>query len=279
MILPPAALAAFAAALGACVGSFLNVCIHRMPERRSIVHPRSSCPACAAPIAWYDNLPVLSWILLGARCRRCRAPIAWTYPAVEAATALLFLVLFLLRGPTPAFLDQAWLGASLIALMIIDYRHQILPDALTLPGIAVGLAFSLLRPGAGSLIGPEGPVREAFAGALLGYAIPWAINALYHAWQAIRRVPRAAREDGIGQGDFKLLAMIGAFLGPAVLLFVLFLGNIAGAVVGLALMRLRGYGWKSRLPLGVFLGAAGIVAILVGRPWVDWYLGLAGFGP
>ena len=279
MILPTPMLALVAAALGACIGSFLNVCIHRLPQRRSIVRPRSACPICAAPIAWYDNLPIVSWIALAARCRHCRAPIPWIYPAVEAATALLFLLVFLLRGPAPAFLDQAWLGASLIALMVIDYRHQILPDLLTLPGIAAGLAFSLLRPGAANPIGPGGALRSAIAGAAIGYAIPWAINGLYHAWQAIRRVPRAAREDGIGQGDYKLLAMIGAFLGPAVLLFVLFLGSITGAAAGLILMRLRGYGWKSRLPLGVFLGAAGIVAILVGRPWVDWYLGLAGIGP
>lgn len=279
MNLPMPTLAVLAAALGACIGSFLNVCIHRLPERRSVVRPRSACPACGAPIAWYDNLPILSWILLAARCRRCRAPIPWIYPAVEAATAALFGVLFLLRGPTPAFFEQAWLGASLVALMVIDYRHQILPDALTLPGIVVGIAASPLRPVVEGPFTFGGPVRAALAGAAIGYAIPWTINRLYHGWQAARRVPRERREDGIGEGDFKLLAMIGAFLGPYLLLLVLFLGSVSGAVVGLILMRRGGHGWKSRLPLGTFLGAAALVALLSGQPLVDWYLGLPGFAP
>src|SRR5438876_468662 len=141
--------------LGACVGSFLNVCIHRLPRRLSVVRPRSFCPGCEAPIAWYDNLPILSFLLLRGRCRRCRAPIPPRYPLVEAATAILFALLFQARGASAVFALQAFLGASLIALIPIDARHQILPNAITLPGIAVGLLTSPLRAG-GRLAAPEG---------------------------------------------------------------------------------------------------------------------------
>lgn len=252
---------------GACIGSFLNVCIHRLPERLSVVRPGSACPSCGRAIVWHDNIPIVSYLVLGGRCRACGAAIPWRYPAVEAATAILFGLLFHRQGPTPEFLAQAAFAAALVALIVIDARHQILPDAITLPGIAAGLLTAPLRggwPGA----------REAVAAAALGYAIPWAINASYHGWQALRRVPRAEREDGIGMGDYKLLAMIGAFLGPRVLLFVLFLGAVSGAAFGIAMMRLRGYGWKSRLPLGVFLGAAALLALFVGEAWIGWYLGL-----
>jgi leader peptidase (prepilin peptidase)/N-methyltransferase len=266
---------------GACVGSFLNVCIHRLPRRQSIVLPRSACPACGAPIAWYDNLPVLSYLILRGRCRRCRAPISAAYPLVEAATAALFGLLLHARGPTVAFLVQAYLGAALIALILIDARHQILPDALTLPGIAAGLLTSPIRAGATGLppAGAAAALADALAGAALGYAIPWGINAAYRGWQAVRGVPAAAREDGIGRGDFKLLAMIGAFLGLPLLLFCLFVGAVTGAAFALAMMRFAGYGWKSRLPYGVFLGGAAILALFAGDPTVRWYLGVAGIGP
>lgn len=261
------------AGVGACVGSFLNVCIHRLPERRSIVRPGSSCPRCAAPIAWHDNVPVLSYLILYGKCRRCGAPISARYPIVEAVTALLFVGLFALYGPTAQFLAQAWLAASLVALILIDARHQILPDALTLPGIAIGLLTSPFRRDA------PNPLLDAAAGAALGYAIPWLINAAYRGWQAARRVPRKDREDGVGAGDFKLLAMIGAFLGPAQVLFVLFAGSVTGALFGAFMMLRRGYGWKSRLPFGVFLGAAAIVAQFAGAAVVRWYAGRLGAVP
>jgi|SRR5438094_3801795 len=266
----------FVIAAGACVGSFLNVCIHRLPRRRSIVRPRSACPHCGAPIAWYDNLPILSFLLLRGRCRHCRAPIGLGYPLVEASTSLLFAALLHARGPTPEFLLQAFLGACLIALILIDARHQILPNAVTLPGIAVGLVTSPLRAAPGDA---AGAAWDSLLAAALGFAIPWMVNAGYRMWQAARGLPRGEREDVIGQGDFKLLAMIGAFLGVRLLLFCLFIGAVAGAAFGLLMMRYRGYGWKSKLPYGVFLGGAAILALFAGEPWVRWYLRLAGLGP
>jgi leader peptidase (prepilin peptidase)/N-methyltransferase len=258
---------------GACVGSFLNVCIHRLPARRSVVRPGSACPACGAPIPWHDNVPVISYLALRGRCRRCAAPISWRYPAVEAGAALLFAALYALRGPSLEFVLEAFLGSALLALVVIDARHQILPDAITLPGIAVGLLSAPLRSG------PPHPGREALVGAALGFAIPWLINFLYRLWQALRGVPAVLREDGIGQGDYKLLAMIGAFLGLQRLLLTLFLGSVSGAAFALFMMRYRGYGWKSRLPLGVFLGGAALLAVFVGESWVGWYVALADLEP
>lgn len=267
--------------LGAIVGSFLNVCIHRLPRGLSVVRPRSACPGCGRGIAWYDNVPLLSYLLLRGRCRGCGAPIALRYPLVEAATALLFALLLRSRGPTLWFLVEAAFGAALIALILIDAEHQILPDAITLPGIALGLlaapALARFDPARG--VTPLAAFLAALQGAALGYAIPWSINAAYHGWQRLRSVPAAEREDGIGRGDFKLLAMIGAFLGTPILLFVLFAGSVAGALYGLMMMAWRGYGWKSKLPFGVFLGGAAIAALFAGPSSVAWYLGLLGARP
>jgi leader peptidase (prepilin peptidase)/N-methyltransferase len=263
------------AGAGACVGSFLNVCIHRLPQRRSIVVPRSACPACGAPIVWYDNVPIASYLWLRGRCRRCRAPISLRYPIVEAWTAAMFLLLFRARGPSVAFALEAFFGACLVALIVIDARHQILPNAITIPGLAAGLLTSPLRGGAD----PLASLRAAAVAAAAGYAIPWSVNLAYRLWQAARGVPAGRREDGIGQGDFKLLAMIGAFLGLRLLLFTLFVGAVSGAAFGLAMIRFGGYGWKSRLPYGVFLGGAAILALFVGDAAVGWYLRLAGIGP
>jgi len=272
---------AFALGLGSVVGSFLNVCIHRLPLGASIVRPRSACPGCAAPIPWHDNIPIVSWLLLRGRCRACREPIPIRYPMVEAATALLFLLLLRVRGPTPLWLLQAALGASLIALIMIDARHQILPNAITLPGIAAGLLTSPVR-GAYDPLRPAGPLDaliDSLQGAAIGYAVPFGINAAYRGWQAMRGVPKEKREDGIGQGDFKLLAMIGAFQGTRLVLFCLFAGAVSGALFGLFMMWRRGYGWKSKLPYGVFLGGAAILALFAGEPSIAWYLRLLGGGP
>ena len=265
---------AFAGALGAIIGSFLNVCIHRLPRDLSIVRPRSCCPGCGRLIAWYDNVPILSFLMLRARCRGCGAPIAARYPLVEAVTAGLFLALALLRGPGVAFAAGAAFAAALVVLIVIDAEHQILPDAVTLPGIALGL---LLAPLEGWLEppgpGPRGLLLDRFLAAVLGYLLLFAVNASYRGWQALKGVPAADRLDGIGRGDFKLLAMIGAFLGTRLMLFTLFAGAVTGAVWGIYLMAFHGYGWRSKLPYGVFLGAAAILALFVGEPIVRWYAG------
>ena len=267
--------------IGACVGSFLNVCIHRLPRRQSLVAPRSQCPGCRRPIPWYENVPVLSYIFLGGRCSGCRAPISTRYPLVETGTALLFGLLFASLGPTPLFVVQSLFGAALIALILIDAEHQILPDAITLPGIVMGLFTSPFRDSGWEMPGGVSldAALDATVGAALGYAMPWGINALYRVWQGARGVPKEAREDGIGHGDFKLLAMIGAVLGVELLFFSLFLGAVSGAIVGLFMIAFRGYGLRSRLPYGVFLGSAALLALFVGERWVAWYLEIAGVGP
>ena len=272
---------AAALALGSVVGSFLNVCIHRIPEGLSIVRPRSACPRCGRPIAWYDNLPVVSYLLLGGRCRACRAPISPRYPVVEAVTAALFALLLLVRGPNAVVFAQAAFAAALVALIVIDAQHQILPNVITIPGIVVGLLQSPLygRYIADPPLTPLESLRESFMAAALGYSIPWAVNAAYRGWQAVRGVPSAERQDGIGQGDFKLLAMIGAFLGTRMVFFCLFTGAMTGAAFGVYMMWFRGFGWKSKLPFGVFLGAAAIVALFVGEPSVAWYLRRIGVAP
>jgi len=270
-----------AAGLGLCIGSFLNVCIHRLPRGLSVVRPRSACPGCGRLIAWHDNIPLLSWLLLRGRCRACAVPIAVRYPLVEATTGALFVAAVVVDGPTLEAVVAACFGAALIALILIDAEHQLLPDAITLPGIVAGLALAPLRaalaPAAADR--PVVALMHAAGAAALGYAIPWALNAAYLGWQALRGVAREAREDGIGRGDFKLLAMIGAFLGARLLLFTLFAGAVSGAAWGLTLMATRGYGWKSKLPFGVFLGAAALVALFAGDRLVDLYLSALGMAP
>jgi len=262
----------FAGGLGAIIGSFLNVCIHRLPRDQSIVRPRSACPACGRLIAWYDNVPVVSYLLLRGRCRGCGAPIAARYPLVEAATALLFVALAVVRGPGFGWAADAAFAAALVALIVIDAEHQILPDVITLPGIAAGLAATCVR----GWLAPEGmPLRALLAdhaaAAVLGYGLLFLVNAAYRGWQGIQGVPRTERLDGIGRGDYKLLAMIGAFLGLRLMLFTLFAGAVVGALMGVYLMVFHGYGWRSKLPYGVFLGGAAILALFFGEPAVRWY--------
>ena len=263
---------AFAVALGAVIGSFLNVCIHRLPREQSIVTPRSACPSCGRLIVWYDNVPVLSYLLLRGRCRGCGAPIAARYPLVEAATALLFGALAVVRGPGFEWGLEAAFAAALVALIVIDAEHQILPDAITLPGIAAGLLAAGLRawlfPGGEA---PRAIVLDHLLAAVLGYLLLFLVNASYRGWQGVKGVPRADRLDGIGRGDYKLLAMIGAFLGLRLMLFTLFAGAVVGAAWGVYLIAFHGYGWRSKLPYGVFLGGAAIVALFVGEPAVRWY--------
>jgi leader peptidase (prepilin peptidase)/N-methyltransferase len=266
-------------AVGACIGSFLNVCIHRLPRGLSVVAPRSACPGCGRPIAWYDNVPIVSWIGLGGRCRGCRMPIAMRYPLVEAATALLFLALALARGLTFAWFEEAAFGAALVALILIDAEHQILPDAITLPGIAAGIALAPLSVRFAPAGDPPPGFGDRLAAAVLGYVMLFVVNASYRGWQAAKRVPREERLDGIGQGDYKLLAMIGAFLGLRLMLFTLFAGAVSGALVGLWLMAFRSYEWRSKLPYGVFLGGAAILALFFGEPAMRWYAGLLGAVP
>ena len=246
-----------ALALGLIVGSFANVCIHRLPLRQSVVSPRSRCPHCGAAIAAGDNLPLLSYALLRGLCRFCRGPISIRYPLVEAANGLLYLALALQLGPTLRTLILMAFVTALLVLSLIDLDHRLLPNVITLPGIAVGVGASLLP-------GPPTPL-SSLAGAAGGYLAFWAVAEAYR---------RARGVEGLGQGDWKMTAMLGAFLGWDQMLLAVFLASILGTVVGLALIAFRGGNGKYALPLGTFLGLAGILVTFVGDPVTTWYRGL-----
>jgi leader peptidase (prepilin peptidase)/N-methyltransferase len=252
----PIPLVAVLAVAGAMVGSFLNVCIARIPGGESVVRPGSRCPACRTPIKWFDNVPVLSYLLLGAKCRSCQAPISMRYPIVEIVTAVAFVVQGLATTDPLLLASRLVFTSLLIVLFGTDLDTQRLPNVLTLPGIAVGIAFSLGTP--------PGLV-DSLLGAALGAGILLAVRWL---WLWLRGV------DGMGLGDVKMLAMIGAFLGWRQIWVVLFLSSLTGAVLGVALSRLQGRSLQSRLPFGTFLAIAAYVASVWGAAFVRWYTGL-----
>jgi leader peptidase (prepilin peptidase)/N-methyltransferase len=247
----------YAALLGLIVGSYLNVVIYRVPLGLSTVTPRSRCPGCGAAIRARDNVPVLSYLLLLGRCRACGTRISWRYPAIEAVVSLLFvgcLERFGFSLRTPAAMLFCCL---MVALAMIDVDHMILPDRITWPGIAVGIAVQPWAPLAGLV--------PAILGALVGAGI---LLAVWAAWYLIRR------EDGMGLGDVKMLAMVGAFLGWHGVLVTLFCGALAGSVVGLALMRWGSHDMRSKLPFGTFLALGGLFALFFGEPLVAAYVTL-----
>lgn len=233
-----------AAAYGLVLGSFLNVVIHRLPREMSLVRPRSHCPGCGAPIRWFDNVPVLSYLFLLGRCRACRRPIPLRYPLVELASAGLLVAVVLRFGLTWLAVEAAVLALLLLPLGIIDLEHHLLPDWLTLPGLAVGLALSVR----GGLV----PALDAVIGAALGAALPFAILVGYRAIRGI---------EGMGLGDVKLLAMIGAFLGWRGVLLTLALGSSVGAIFGLLLIAAGRGNRETELPFGTFLSAGALVTL------------------
>lgn len=251
----PAALV-LVALFGLAVGSFLNVCIHRLPRRESIQRPASHCPRCGHLLRWYENIPLVSYLTLRGRCRECRERISPVYPAVELATALIFLGSFLLFGPGLLFVSRTLFACAMIVLFFIDLRHQILPNVITVPGIAAGFAFSLVTPpGWGSsLIG-----IALGGGALLGLA---------EAYYWVRG------EEGLGMGDVKMLAMIGAFLGWKLMLLTLVLSSFLGSLVGLGLIMAGKGTMKYALPFGTFLAAGALVSSVIGDGIVQWYQSL-----
>jgi leader peptidase (prepilin peptidase) / N-methyltransferase len=246
---------AVALALGFIVGSFANVCIHRLPLGESIVSPRSRCPSCRAPIAALDNVPVLSFLVLGGRCRHCRVRISWRYPAVEAANGLLYLAVALRDGLSPRALVDMVLITTLLVLSLIDLDHLILPNVITLPGIVFGFAASFLP---GSPVDPLDSAKGAVGGYLAFAAVAWAYE-------------RVRRQEGLGQGDWKLAAMLGAFLGWKKLLATAFLASLAGSLIGGALILLGRRDASQKIPLGTYLGVAGILCLFWGSDLIDWY--------
>jgi len=248
-------LVAVAAVFGLMIGSFLNVCIARIPEGESIVSPGSRCPRCRTPIRWYDNLPVLSYLVLGGKCRSCREPISARYPAVELITAIAFaLQAFHVGDDFVLLASRLIFTAILIVLFGTDYDVQRLPNVLTLPGLVIGLAFSAVQPPG---------LRDAVIGALLGAGILQGIRLV---WYALRGV------EGMGFGDVKMLAMIGAFLGWRNVIVVLFFSSLAGAIVGVALTVTGRQAMSAKLPFGTFMAVAAFAASLYGERLAAWYL-------
>jgi len=242
---------------GLLVGSFLNVVIHRLPREMSIVRPRSRCPSCGGAIAPWHNVPVLSWLLLRGRCAHCRAPISARYPAVELATAVLFACAARLDGFSIALPFHLFFLAAMICVTLIDFDFQIIPDEITASGAILGFACAALT----------GRIVDGAIGAVVGSGLLWLIGAAYF---ALRKV------EGMGGGDVKLAVMLGAFLGWKGVLLTLFASSLVGAVVGIALIRLKGGDRQTRIPFGTFLAPAAVFVLFAGRPLIDWYAGFFG---
>jgi leader peptidase (prepilin peptidase)/N-methyltransferase len=254
--------------VGLVLGSFLNVCIHRLPLGESVVSPRSRCPSCGAPVRSWQNVPVLSWIALGGKCASCRSPISWRYPAVEALTAVSLVLLWRGLGPSATFAIAAPFTLAMIVLFFTDWDHHLLPDAVTLTGFSAGIASAWWNP----FLGAPGWGRlvASVSGAALGAGALWSVGALY---KRVRGV------EGMGFGDVKLMAFVGAVSGPPGVAATLFFGSIVGAFIGLALIPLRGKSLKTELPFGCFLAPASLVALLWGRQALEAYRAAFGMGP
>lgn len=254
MPLPPGFIEITLLLSGLCVGSFLNVCIHRLPLKQSVVSPGSRCPSCGYELRWYDNIPVLSYVMLRARCRSCSRPISIQYPLVEVITALVFLAHWYAFGPTPLLAVRLVFGCALLVLFMIDLEHQILPDVITLPGIVIGVGVSVVLP--------PGPI-ESLIGLLLGGGLLWAIA---EAWFRLRKV------DAMGFGDVKMLAMVGAWLGWKMVILTFVLSSMMGGLVGVVLLASRRADMATRVPFGTMLAVAAMIASLYGGPILAWYL-------
>ncbi len=245
---------------GAAIGSFLNVCIYRIPQELSIVTPRSFCPVCKSPIRAYDNIPIISYLVLGGRCRNCRTRIAWRYPLVEALTGGIALTLYYKFGFSPLFVSLFVFSAALIVIIFIDLDHQIIPDLISLPGIGIGFVLSFI----GYLI----PIKESIIGILLGGGSLFIVAAVYQTLM---------KREGMGGGDVKLLAMIGAWLGWKAVLFTLFFASFSGSLIGGAIMLAKKEGGKYAIPFGPFLAFSALAYIFFGEKLIGWYLNWGGF--
>lgn len=270
----------FYALLGLVIGSFLNVCIYRIPREKSVVTPRSACPRCGAPIRPWDNIPVLSWLLLRGRCRSCRQPISFQYPLVELLTAAAFLACaWHWEFASPTFVNTLLLSVIII-LIFVDYHHRILPNILTLPGILAGIVLSPFQAiayysdplsiKAAALLWPGNPVRMlpwtgSLLGALIGGGLLLAVGVGYE---------RLRKRQGLGMGDIKMMAMVGAFLGWPLALLTIFAGSVMGTLVGIFLMIFKHMNLQTKLAFGVFLGMGTALCLFYGLPFIRWYLNI-----
>jgi leader peptidase (prepilin peptidase) / N-methyltransferase len=272
------AIGAFIFVFGLTIGSFLNVCILRIPERKSIVLPASACPKCGAPIHAYDNIPVLSYAILRGKCRACKTPISWMYPVVELLTGALFLGCWLAFGLTPLALKWAAFSAIMVVLVFTDLRERILPDVVNYTGFAIGLAISLFTPPADGTAAwlsnklfafpppmPAVSLMDALLGAAVGSSLLWVVGEAYF---------RMRGREGMGLGDVKMMLMAGAFLGVKRTFLTIFVGSILGSLLGVAFILAKRKGTDYELPFGSFLGAAAILVVFFGTPLVSWYTSL-----
>jgi len=244
----------FAALFGLVIGSFLNVCIYRIPLMKSIIRPPSSCPSCGQRIKFYDNIPLISYLLLWGKCRRCGHPIPIHYPIVEAIMGLLSTALFVRLGPSPQYVMLLLFSASLVTISFIDLHHKIIPDLISLPGILIGLGFSFFPAGrvpwSDSLIGIIGGGGFLY---LLAITFEWLTG-----------------KEGMGGGDVKLLAMIGAWMGWRDLPFIILISSLSGILIGgISLLATR-QGIRARIPFGPFLALGALVYLFFGHELVSW---------
>lgn len=266
--------------LGLVIGSFLNVCILRIPADKSIVLPASSCPQCGKAIAPYDNIPVLSWLFLGGKCRNCKTKISPMYPAVELLTGILFLGCYFAFGLTVDALKWAVFASLLVVLAITDVRERILPDEVNFFGIGAGLLFSLFtKPLDGTALWlanrwfdyPPPPMAlsflDAVLGALAGSGLLWLVAEGYF---------RIRGREGMGLGDVKMMAAVGAFLGLKRTLMTVLAGSLLGSVIGIVLIAASKKGRDYELPFGTFLGAGALLVVFFGTPALHWYESLLG---
>jgi leader peptidase (prepilin peptidase) / N-methyltransferase len=265
------------ALFGLAIGSFLNVCIYRLPLGKSVVTPRSACPDCGTLIRPYDNIPVLSWIILRGKCRSCGAAISIQYPAVELLTAAAFFVCVWKWGITPPAFVNMLLLSMIIVLVFTDYQHRILPNVLTLPGIVVGFLLCPFQDPAyysnipsqllAQQLWPRDPLAilpwvGSLLGAIVGALPLYFIGNVYLKWRG---------RQGLGMGDVKMMGMVGAFAGCSITFLAIMFGALFGTVVGITLMILKKANLHSKLAFGVFLGIATAVLLFFGLPFWDWY--------
>jgi leader peptidase (prepilin peptidase)/N-methyltransferase len=278
-LLPPAFWVCASAAFGLVIGSFLNVVIYRWPRAESIVFPGSHCGSCGAAVKPYDNIPVLSYAILGGRCRACREPYSMRYPAVEALTGLLFAAACYVDGPSLRLVFDCIFISLVVPLVFIDADVRLLPAVITHPGLVFALVARIVEPnlvglspkpfGGAHLLGiADSPAWfisfvNSAAGATLGGGMLFSLGVLY-------RIVR--KREGMGLGDVSMMCMVGAYLGAQLTLLTILVASLVGSVVGIALSRGRSMG-EMRLPFGVFLGIGAIVALLAGVPLVEWYAG------
>jgi leader peptidase (prepilin peptidase)/N-methyltransferase len=241
----------FGGFLGLMLGSFLNVCIHRWPKEESVVKPRSRCPGCGKMIAWYDNIPVLSWLLLRGKCRHCKAAISIQYPLIELATGIIWVFMAWRYGATITALQAAIFFTILLGIALTDAREYIIPDEFSLGGLVIGILFSL----AGGFAG----VSTALLGAAVGFGVLWLVGVAG---------TKMFKEEAMGGGDIKMMAMVGAFVGWQGVLLTIFLGALLGTLV---FVPLSVVGKKKLVPFGVFLSLGAAATWLAGPALIAWY--------